>query len=317
MTVLITGGLGFIGSHVVRAFLEEGKSVVATRFGPDQLAPFLEPYLGKGLVVEPLDVASPHATIDICRRNEIDSIVHLAGPRIGAIAPIEEYRVNMAGLLNIMEAARIVGAQRVSIASSYAVYMGLDGPLEEDMLVRLTPDHPIEAFKKSEELLGQYLASVSGVEFISLRFASVYGPLYTTLRHLPAQFVHAAVSGRAAPLDVPGLPPFYSGDHATDLCYVPDCARGIYLVHSSDRLRHKSYNIGGGQSMTNQEVADAARSVFPGLEIHMEEGVGPNNWPDASLVTTRAREDAGYMPRFTIEDALQNYAGWLREGHSY
>lgn len=317
MTVLITGGLGFIGSHVVREFLEQGNKVVATRFGADRLAPFLEPHLGNGLIVEPLDVASPHATIDVCRRNKIDSIVHLAGPQIGAIAPIEEYRINMAGLLNIMEAARIVEARRVSIASSYAVYMGLDGPLVEDMLVRLTPSHPIEAFKKSEELLGQYLASVSGIEFISLRFGSVYGPLYTTLRHLPAQFVHAAVSGRAAPLDVPGLPPFYSGDHATDLCYVSDCARGIHLIHSSDRLRHESYNIGGGQSLTNQDVADAAAAVFPGLEIRMEQGVGPNNWPDASLDTSRAREDAGYTPRFTIEQSLESYAAWLRKGYSF
>lgn len=317
MTVLITGGLGFIGSHTVREFIEHGEKVVATRFGGEQLAPFLEPHVGKGLVVEPLDIVSPHAVIDVCRRHRIESVVHIAGPPIGAIPPMEEYRVNTMGLLNIMEAARIVGARRVSIASSYAVYFGLPGPLVEDMAVRLTPEHPIEAFKKAEELLGQYLANTGGLELISLRFASIFGPLYRTLRHLPAQLVHAALSGRPAPLDIPGLPPFYSGDHATDLCYVADCARGIRLVHTSDRLRHKSYNIGGGQNVTNQELVDAARAVFPGLEVRMKEGVGPDNWPNAMLDLTRVAEDSGYAPRYSIGQALEAYADWLRAGYAY
>jgi UDP-glucose 4-epimerase len=185
------------------------------------------------------------------------------------------------------------------------------------MLVRLTPAHPIEAFKKADELLGKYLGADSGIDFISLRFASIYGPRYRTLRHLPAQLVHAAIRGSAAPLNIPGLPPFYSGDHATDLCYAPDCARGIRLVHTSDRLRHTSYNIGTGRNLTNQDVANAAKSVFPGLEVRLEPGVGPDNWPNATLDVTRAKEDTGYESRFTLEEALDDYAAWLRDGHSH
>ncbi|HKX80465.1 MAG TPA: NAD(P)-dependent oxidoreductase [Novosphingobium sp.] len=317
MAVLVTGGLGFIGSHLVREFLDHGRRVVATRFGGERLASFLDPHLSRGLMVEPLDVASPHAVIDICMRHGIESIVHLAGPPIGAVAPIEEYRINMTGLLNVLEAARIAGARRVSIASSIAVYMGLEGPLAEGMHVRLTPSHPIEAFKKAEELLGHYLAAAGRTDFVSLRLASIYGPLYRTLRHWPAQLVHAAVSDRPAPLDIAGLAPFHAGDHATDLCYVADCARGIRLVHESDRLRHNTYNIGGGENVSNQRFAEAAASVFPGLEIRMEAGVGPNNWPGSVMDLTRAAQDAGYAPRYSIEQALESYAAWLREGNPY
>ena len=317
MTILVTGGLGFIGSHVVREFLDHGENVVATRFGAEPVAPFLEPHGGGRLAIEALDVASPHAVIDICRRRKVESIVHLAGPPIGAVPPIEEYRTNMAGLLNVMEAARIVGARRVAIASSIAVYMGLDGPLVEDMTVRLNPAHPIEAFKKAEELLGQYLAGAGGTDLISLRLASIYGPLYRTRRHWPAQLVHAAVGNLPAPLDIPGLPPFHRDDHASDLCYIADCARGIRLVHMSNRLRHKTYNIGGGQNVTYGRFADAAASVFPGLAIHMEDGVGPDNWPGSTLDLTRAAVDAGYEPSYSIEHALESYASWLREGRPY
>lgn len=317
MTTLVTGGLGFIGSHVVRELLDHGDHVVATRFAGEPLASFLSPDLGDRLTVETLDISSPHAVIDICRNHAIDSIIHLAGTPIGVLARHEEFRVNMSGLVNIVEAARIVGARRVSIASSIAVYMGLDGPLREDMTVRLEPAHAIEAFKKAEELLGLYLAGAGGTEVIALRLASIYGPLYRSLRHWPAQLVHAAVSGRSAPLDIAGLPPFHREDHASDLCYVGDAARGIRLVHQSDRLKHKAYNIGGGQHVTYGRFAEAATAVFPCMDIRMEEGTGPANWPRSTFDLTRAREDAGYEPEYTVEGALNSYAEWLKAGNPF
>lgn len=316
MTTFITGGLGFIGSHITRNFLENGDRVVVNRYAGEPIAPFLEPHVGGALAIEPLDIASPHGVIDLCRRHQVESIVHFAGPPIGLVPAIEEYRINTTGLLNIMEAARIVGAKRVSLASSIIVYFGIDGPLLEDMPVRLAPQHPIEAFKKAEELLGSYLAQNSGVEFIALRMANIYGPLYRTLRHLPAQLVHAGVKGLEAPLDIPGLPPFYSDDDAPDYCYVEDAARGVRLVHQSDRLQHRVYNIGGGQRITNGEVAKAAAAIFPDLPIHLRQGTSPNNWPAATLDLARAGEDAGYTPQYSIGQALERYADWLRAGNA-
>lgn len=317
MTVFITGGLGFIGSHITREFLESGARVVVNRFGSEPVAPFLQPHLGKGLSVEPLDIVSPHGVIDLCRRHAVESVVHFAGPRIGEIPAIEEYRINTAGLLNVLEAARIVGAKRVSLASSIIIYFGIDGPLREDMPVRLKPTHAIEAFKKAEELLGSYLAGEGGFEFLCLRMANIYGPLYLTRRHLPSQIVHAGVRGGKAPLGLPGLPPFYNDDDAPDYCYVEDAARGVRLVHQSNALRHQVYNIGGGQAVTNARFAEAGRTVFPQLEITLQPGTGPNNWRGATLDITRAQEDAGYAPRHSIEQAMERYAAWLREGHAF
>lgn len=317
MTVLITGGLGFIGSHVTREFLNNGHDVVATRFGGDTVAPFLADRVGGALRVEPLDIASPHATIDLCRRYAVEGIVHLAGPPIGAMSSIEEYRINMAGLLNVLEAARIVSARRVSLISSIAVYMGLEGPLREDARVTMAPAHTIEAFKKAEELLGLYLSGISGLDVVALRLASIYGPLYRTLRHWPAQLAHAAARGISAPLSIPGLPSYYRDDHATDLCFIEDCARGIFLVHTSGALNHRQYNIGSGEDVTYQRFTDAALSLFPNLSVRMEDGTGPANWPGSTMDLTRVYEDTGYKPRFSIEQALEQYVAWLRDGHEF
>ena len=316
MTILVTGGLGFIGSHVVRELVDHGSTVVATRFGPEAVAPFLEPHVGTALTVEPLDITSPHAVIDVCRRCKVDSIIHLAGTPIGVLSPAEEYRINMAGLLNVVEAARLVGARRVSLASSVAVYMGMNGPLVEDMPARLVPGHAIEAFKKAEELLGLYLASAGGTEVIALRLASIWGPLYRSLRHWPAQLVHAGVAGTAAPLPSLGLPPFHRDDHATDLCYVADAARGVRLVHEANTLRHSAYNIGGAQDVTYGRFADAARAVFSGIEIAMADGTSAANWPDSTFDLHRVEADAGYRPEYSIEQGMEDYAAWLRAGHA-
>lgn len=317
MTVLVTGGLGFIGSHVTREFLGQGHKVVATRYGGEPVAPFLSEHVGGPLSIEPLDIVSPHATIDVCRRHAVESIVHLAGPPIGAIPAIEEYRINMAGLLNVLEAARVVSARRVSLTSSIAVYMGLHGPLREDVPVTLTPSHTIEAFKKAEELLGLYLARDSGVDVVALRLASVYGPLYRTLRHWPAQLAHAAAHQLPVPLEIPDIPLFHRDDHATDLCYVDDCARGVFLVHTASNLRHQCYNIGGGVNATYGHYADAALTLFPSLSVRMEDGTGPGQWPDSTMDLTRIREDTGYEPQVTIEQALERYVTWLQSGHKY
>jgi hypothetical protein len=87
------------------------------RFGGEPVAPFLAD-ADKALVIETLDITSPQALIELCRRHGVTRIVHLAGTPIGVMAPAEEYWINMGGLLNVIEAARIVGARDVSNRSA-------------------------------------------------------------------------------------------------------------------------------------------------------------------------------------------------------
>jgi UDP-glucose 4-epimerase len=315
--ILITGGLGFIGSHVVREFLDVGETVVATQAPADRLAPFLVPALGRGLTVAAVDLCSPHDIIDVCRRHRVDGIVHLAGPAIDVLSPAEDYRQNSISLINTLEAGRMAEVRRISIASSVAVYFGVPGPLHEDALVRLCPKHPIEAYKKSEELLSVHYGSRTGVEIVSLRLASIYGPLYRSLRHLPARLVHAVNRGVPGPLPMNALATLYADDHATDLCYVADCARGIRLVHQATSLRHQVYNIGGGENVTNRRFVEAARSVFPSGVFALEDGTSDRNWQNATMTIDRAAADVGYRPEYSIEAALEAYYRWLHEGHEF
>jgi nucleoside-diphosphate-sugar epimerase len=88
-------------------------------------------------------------------------------------------------------------------------------------------------------------------------------------------------------------------------------------VHSSERLKHSAYNIGGGQHLTYGDIADKAAALFPGLDIALEDGTSSHDWPGSTLDISRAHADAGYRPAFSIEQAMEGYASWLREGHAF
>jgi UDP-glucose 4-epimerase len=123
--ILVTGGLGFIGSHTARALLDLGASCVLTRHRANRIPDFIEHELGTRVFIEPLDVADQSALLEVGRRHTITGIVHLAGGGPGGTEPLQQVRVDLEGLLNVLQAARDWGVARVSIASTIGVYGGV------------------------------------------------------------------------------------------------------------------------------------------------------------------------------------------------
>ena len=112
--VLITGGMGFIGLHTARKFLDAGENVIITRFRTWREPSFLKDEFGKRVIVESLDTTSPFDCLSLVRKHHVDSIVHLAMPGLSALSPAEDFRVNMLGLVNLLEAARVAAVRRVT-----------------------------------------------------------------------------------------------------------------------------------------------------------------------------------------------------------
>jgi len=153
--ILITGGLGFIGLHTAKRFLDAGEKVVLTHYRVRREPDFIKAEIGKSVFIEPLDVTSAHDAIDLARKHKVTGIVHLAVPGLNALSAADDYRVNVTGWLNILEAGRLCDARRISLASSIAVYAGLPaGPFREDMLLPVNSGNATETFKKALEILG-------------------------------------------------------------------------------------------------------------------------------------------------------------------
>ncbi|WP_274654869.1 NAD-dependent epimerase/dehydratase family protein [Paenibacillus humicola] len=305
--ILVTGGLGFIGSHTARALLDLGESCVLTRYRKSKVPSFLESEIGRRAYIEQVDITDASAFLSIGERHKITGIVHLAMTGSGMSDPFDYFRANTDSLQSVLQAAHKWGVTRVSFASAIGVYMGVgECPFQEDMPLTMTADNPFTTFKKSSELIATYIAGRLGFEIVNLRISGAWGPLQKSAANLvvASQLVHAAVGG---------LQPTFSGQvlDAYDMCYVKDCAQAIAQLQVADKLNHNTYNIGSGRIVKNQEFVAAIKSVIPGAKLELPEGP----CLDMFLDIARIRQEIAYEPEYDVEKGIFEYVSWLKSGN--
>ena len=297
--ILITGGLGFIGTHTAKALLDLGESCVLAQRRPANTVEI------DTVQVDITDLDGLRAVGD---QHKITGIVHLAGSMPWPPSqdqPIEAARNALGGLFNVLQVAEDWGVDRVGLASTIGVYGGVtaDGPFTEDMPLPMASGHVIPAFKKIGELLADHLAGAAGLDIVNYRIGAIWGPLGRTVDPFFAapQLVHAAARGES----------FEAPDNSIDLCYVKDCGRAIALLQVADRLQHRTYNVSSGRATSNADVVAAIRAVEPQAQVAVT--AGTDAWPPLDI--TRLHEDTGYSPEYNTERAVADYLGWLRAGN--
>lgn len=308
--ILVTGGMGFIGLHTAHQLASAGEKVLITRFRRTRTPEFLDPYLESGQVqVTAMDVSDPFSVLEAMAAHRVTSVLHLAVPELGGVGVGREIDVNVGGLRNVLSSAQALGLERVTMASSVAVYAGCgDGPWREDDPLPVASPSATCAFKKAEEILALHFADRSGIDVCCVRIGVVYGPLYHSLSNLPSRLVHGAVR------PVTELPPRPTVPGARrdllDLIYVHDCAAGLGLLHLAGS-RPRVCNLGGGRAVPDAAVAEAVARAVPGWEapdpVSAAGGDGASRYMDLAVAA-----DAGFKPRYSLEDGIADYAEWLR-----
>ncbi|AVT37700.1 NAD(P)-dependent oxidoreductase [Plantactinospora sp. BB1] len=310
--ILVTGGLGFIGSHAVQALLDRGEECVLVQRRHARLP---ADRFGGPVHLKQADVTDLSSLRDVGSRHRITGIVHLAGSMPWPPSPeppVGATRRALGGLLNIIQVAQDWNVNRVGVASTIGVYAGVgtDGALAENLPLPMTAPHPIPTFKKIGELLNAHLAEATGIDIVNYRISGTWGPLGHHDPFFPApEFIHAAVDGRAPDLSGLRIPAHL--DDALDLCYVKDTGRAIALLQTADKLHHRTYNVGTGRATTNAEVIAAIRSVIPNAHLTLPPGRTSSH---GHLDITRLRQDTGYRPAYDTERAAADYISWLRAG---
>jgi UDP-glucose 4-epimerase len=310
--ILITGGLGFIGSHTTRALLDLGESCVLAQRHAAQLPVLISGGKGGRVVVEQVDVTNLDALRPIGQRYPITGIVHLAGAAPGA-EPLAGARAGTEGLFNVLRVASDWPVRRVGVASTIGVYGGVvaEGPLHEDLPLPLTAGHLIPASKKVAELLADFIGSATGLDVYSFRIGAAWGPLGRPASRFFAapQLVHAAARGQTPPA------PAYADD-GIDMIYAKDCGRAIALLQLAEGLNHPVYNVASGRATSNKELAEAIEKVIPGARTELRGGRDPaGSHRDVHLDLTRIRQDVGFQPAYDTEQAVADYVGWLQAGN--
>jgi UDP-glucose 4-epimerase len=229
---------------------------------------------------------------------------------------MSQYRVNMHGTMNLLEAARLTGVRRFVMASTRTVYPSFEGtvhghpsyaPVPEDHWTE--PNRPYEVWKHASERIGSYYQEQYGLEFCAFRFgiylaaeraaaaeAGVGGQRPMGKLHA---IIHNAVKSRATTLP-------QGGDRLLDLVYVRDIAQAFVAAIDAPAIPETVYNIGGGSPVTLETFIGALETVIPGTDIECGPGIdfAPGHY--CVLDISRAERDLGYSPAWSLEALLQD-----------
>ncbi|GAA3286158.1 NAD(P)-dependent oxidoreductase [Dactylosporangium vinaceum] len=287
--ILITGGLGFIGTHTTRALLAQGADVQ-----PASRRPTPSPLLPPGVTTATLDCTDLDSLTALGRTHTITAVIHLAAAPLGTADPLDDLQHNATAALAVLRAAATWNA-RVVMASTIGVYAGVGAlPWREDTPLPLPSPHPIPASKKVAEIL----ALAGGADVVVARIGAIWGP--GGRPSSPFIAIPAMVRGTVQPGTV-------HADDGADLLYAPDCGTALALLATAPTLRHRTYNVSTGHPTTNAEVAAAIPDIPTPL---VPGGSGPIPYLD----TTRLREE-GWQPAWPLQAAVTDYRAWLSAGH--
>jgi UDP-glucuronate 4-epimerase len=308
---LVTGGAGFIGSHLVDRLLADGWRVTVV----DNFDDFYDPGVKRRNVARHLEhPAYRLVEADLCDEGALgtrvdghfDVVVHLAakaGVRPSIEQPLRYQDVNVRGTHNLLEFCRHRGITQFVFASSSSVYgINPNVPWREDDR-DLLPISPYASTKVSGELLGHVYSQLFGIRFVALRFFTVYGP-----RQRPDLAIH-----KFARLMRAGRPiPFYGdGSTSRDYTYVDDIVGGVRAAMRYDGSPYEVINLGNNDTVSLSRLLGALEQVLGVKAVIQPLPDQPGDVPRTCASIEKAVRLLGYAPSTSLPEGLQRFAGWL------
>lgn len=309
---LVTGGAGFIGSHVVETLLKRGRQVrVLDNF-----------FTGKRENLEKVRKEVELIEGDVrggvlCQEatQGVETVIHLAALHevVRSVeCPMETHEVNVTGTLNLLLAARSAGVRKFVFASSSAVYG--ENPLipRSEYMVSAPSSSPYAVTKQSGEYYCQLFSTLYGLETVCLRFFNVYGP------RQDAASTYAAVIPKFISLLLAGTPPtiYGTGEQSRDFTFIADCVAGIVAACETPRLSGMVFNIGTEQRTTvNQLSVLVQKLLHTNFSPHYEP-LQPGDLPHDQADIRKARSLLGYCPQYDLSHGLKETIEHMQRTHA-
>ena len=303
-TVLVTGGAGFIGSHIADRFLAEGWKVTVL----DDLSSGREENIADGVKFIRGDITTPEAAA-VVRDGRFDVLCHLAAQidvRRSVVDPVYDATRNILGTLNLMEAVRSSGhATRVVFSSTGgALYGEFDPPPSAETFAK-DPEAPYGIAKLSVEYYLAYYGRVHGLSTVSLRYGNVYGPRQDP--HGEAGVV-AIFCNRL--LDDRALTVFGDGEQTRDYVYAGDVASANYAAATvalppAGRLDARAFNIGTGIETSVNTLAETLRTASGSTSPIEYAPARAGELARSALDTAKAARVLSWKPQVSLADGLE------------
>ena len=298
MKVLVTGGSGFIGSHVVDKLHDAGHEPVIYDLRP---SPWHEPGTVETVLGSLSDQDALRDALQDC-----DAVAHLA-----AVADVNDVhaepavaeRVNASGTVAVLEACRQAGVKRVVYASTIWVYSDCEPEhVDEDTLLP-PPSHLYTSTKLAGELYCRSYQELFDIDYTILRFGIPYGPRAREAAVIPA-FVNKAFKGEALTLAGDGL-------QSRRFVYVEDLAEGV-VCGLVETARNRVYNLASDANVTIREIAETVQELVGNTEIVFTPA-RPGDFGGKVVSSERARVELGWTAGTPFADGVRRYVDWRRD----
>ena len=309
MKILITGGAGFIGSHLAERLLQDGHSVKVLDNFDDYYPPETkQENLSKCRENSNFELITGDVrdkeTVQKAMKG-VDAVVHeaaQAGVRVSVENPEKTVSVNMDGMLNVLVAARDVGVKKFVFVSSSSVY-GKTHYLPYDEKHPTEPISPYGVTKVAGEQMCRVFSELYGMEIPMLRYFTVYGPRVRPDLAITKFFKRAMKNEE---IEIYG-----DGSKTRDFTYVGDIVEGTVLA--LEKGKTGPYNLGGGNRISVKELAEKIIQIAgSGSEIvYTKDQAG--DVIDTLSDATKAKEKLGWEPKMRIDEGLRNYYEWIKE----
>lgn len=306
-SVLVTGGAGFIGSHVCDAYLSAGWEVTAL----DDLSSGRRENVPSGAAFVELDIRSPEV-LELFRSRRFDLVNHHAAQidvRVSVARPRTDASINVDGLLNVLEASRHSGVRRVVYISSGGVVYGecKELPIEETRAK--APLSPYGVSKLAGELYLHYYRTVHAMESVALRYANVYGPRQSPHGEAGVMAIFARRAMRGEPLIIYG-----DGEQTRDYVYVKDVAEANLLastveVANGTTMDDFAYNVGTGTETSVNELVGQIAEIAG--RVSTERQPARTGEILRSSLDVRKLGEIGWSPRHSLAEGLEETYAWV------
>jgi UDP-glucose 4-epimerase len=312
---LITGGAGFIGSHVADLFLDRGYDVEII----DNLSTGKRENVPERATLHEDSVTSPEAA-SIIRKGAFDAVVHLAAQmdvRRSVADPLFDATANILGIINILEAVRASARNTrvVFTSTGGAIYGDFNSPPNLESYAK-DPDSPYAISKLASEYYLAYYGRIHGLEHVALRFGNVYGPRQDPHGEagVVAIFCRRLLEGK--PVTIYG-----DGEQTRDYVYVGDVANAVFRGATSDlppagRVDVRGFNIGTG---IGTSVVELARLLQQAARTDAEIVFAPRRHgelQESFLDVTKARDGLGWKPEVSLAEGLAKTFAWAEAGYA-
>jgi UDP-glucuronate 4-epimerase len=312
MKILVTGGAGFIGSHLVEKLLAEGHQVAVL----DDFNDFYDPRIKRGniaaiadkITVHRADLRDARAVSAVFHAEKFDTVIHLAAragvrPSIGH--PQLYYDTNVGGTLHLLEAARAVGIDRFIFASSSSVYgLAQTVPFSEDLHLTQTVS-PYAATKIAGEFLCSTYSHLYRMRIVVLRFFTVYGP-----RQRPDlaihQFTRRIWNGK--PIDQ-----FGDGTTRRDYTYIEDIIQGVMASLGYEGPLFDIFNLGESETVQLKDLIVAIEDALGRKAMINQLPEQPGDVPLTCADISKARRLLGYQPTTPLRVGLPRFVEWFHQ----